>query len=464
MRFGRPAVDATVSALATLVEDPLVVADIGCRWGFADQWHRLGAKCQTIGFDPDVEECKRLETYYAGHDEVRLVPVGLSDHTGTATLYMTKDPGGYSLLPTVKDIVDHHPALDGGKIAGTTTVDVTTLDEWCAAEGVDRIDVIKIDTQGSELAILKGGDKALRNVRAVEVEVEFNPLYEDVPLFSEIDQFLRERGFVLWRFRDMAHYSQEGTPTDWWGEEFFYYDQIVARFLTGGGQLFWANAYYFKRDIAYPSPEVGWTQLLRNACITSAMGFHDLVGLALLKARDSAPPEVVAKLDSTLAEDPLQLRAGLDVSRSTTVLDGEYHMASDDGRFSGWGWRPAQQLGWGAVRWTGPAREASIDLPYRVPAGTAVRMLIVAAMNSEILDGLTLEVNRVSVPLTRSLDEHGIVFEGVVPAGYDSDRHYTRMVLRTPDTIPWNVLHPESYDDTELGVALAWVTVTPPAP
>lgn len=462
MRFGRPAVDATVSALATLVEDPLVVVDVGCRWGFADQWHQLGANCHTIGFDPDVEECKRLETYYAGRDEVRLVPVGLGETTGTATLYMTKDPGGYSLLPTVKDIVDRHPALDGGKIVGTSTVDVTTLDSWCKAEGVDRVDVIKIDTQGSELSILKGAEKTLENVQAIEVEVEFNPLYEDVPLFGEIDRFLRDRGFVLWRLRDMAHYSQEGTPTDWWGEEFFYYDALVARFLTGGGQLFWANAYYFKRDVAYPTPEVGWTTLLRNACITSAMGFHDLVGLALLKARDSAPPEVVAQLDSTLAEDPLQLRTEMDFSQSTTVLQGEFRMASDDGRFSGWGWRPAQQLDFGAVRWTGPAREASIDLPNRLPAGTVVRMLIVAAMNTGILDGLVLEVNRRQVALTRSLDEHGIIFEGTVPPDYASDRHYTRMVLRTPETIPWNTLHPESWDDTELGVALAWVSVSAP--
>lgn len=462
MQFGRPAVDATVSALATLVEDPIVVVDIGCRWGFADQWHRLGAKCQTIGFDPDIEECTRLEAYYEGRDEVRLVPVGLSDHTGTATLYMTKDPGGWSLLPTVKDIVERHPALDGGKIVGTTTVDVTTLDSWCAAEGVDHVDVIKIDTQGSELSILKGADHTLEHVSAVEVEVEFNPLYEDVPLFGEIDKFLRDRGFVLWRFRDMAHYAQEGTPTDWWGEEFFYYDAIVARFLTGGGQLFWSNAYYFKRDMAYPSPAIGWETLLRNACMASAMGFHDLVGLALLAARDTAPADVVAKLDATLAEDPLQLRNGMDFTRSTTVLQGEFRMASDDGRFTGWGWRPAQQLDFGAVRWTGPAREASIDLPYRLLPGSVIRMLIVASMNSEILDGLTLEVNREQVPMTRSLAEHGIVFEGVLPPGYTSDRHYTRMVLRTPETIPWNTLHPESWDDTELGVALAWVSVTAP--
>lgn len=462
MRFGRPAVDATISALATLVEDPLVVADIGCRWGFADQWHRLGAKCQTIGFDPDVEECKRLEAYYAGHDEVRLVPVGLSDHTGTATLFMTKDPGGYSLLPTVKDIVETHPALDGGRIIGTSTVDVTTLDEWCAAEGVDRIDVIKIDTQGSELAILKGADRALRNVQAVEVEVEFNPLYEDVPLFGEIDAFLRERGFVLWRFRDMAHYAQEGTPVDWWGEEFFYYDRILARFLTGAGQIFWANAYYVKRDVAYPAPDVGWTKLLRNACITSALGFHDLVALALVNARASAPPEVAATIDGTLVEDPMRILAGLDISRSTTVLEGEHRIASDDSRFAGWGWQPVQQMGWGGIRWTGPAREASLDLPYRVPPGSVVRLLIVAAMSAEILDGLVLEVNRVGVPLTRSLHEHGIVFEGVLPDDYESVRHYTRLVVRTPDTIPWNVLHPESYDDTELGVAMAWLSIAAP--
>jgi FkbM family methyltransferase len=461
VRFSRQGVDATTGALADLLTDPLVVVDVGCRWGFADQWHRLGSKCHTIGFDPDVEECERLETHYAGQGHVRVVPLGLGAEVGPATLYLTKNPVGHSLLPTVTDVVERHPALDGGKIVGTTTVDITTLDTFCADDDVAYVDVIKIDTQGWELAVLQGAEKILSTVKAVEVEVEFNELYENVPLFGEIDRYLRDRGFVLWRFKDMAHYAQEGVPLDWWGEEYFYYDSLLARFLTGGGQLFWANAYYLKREVAYPDTASGWESLVRHACIASALGFHDLVGLTLARARDLAPEAARAAMDATLAEDALQVTGKADFSESTTVLADELMLEVDDPRFSGWGWRPVQRLDFGCVRWTGPAREAAIDLPHRLLPGTGIDLLVVAAMSTAILDGLVLEVNRVPVALERATDAHGIVFKGVVPDDYSSDRHYTRLVLRTPDTIPWNTLHPESWDDTELGMALSWLRLTP---
>ncbi|HEX8771269.1 MAG TPA: FkbM family methyltransferase, partial [Acidimicrobiales bacterium] len=253
MQVGRDAGEATTARLARFLSDPLVVVDVGCRWGFADHWHRLGDRCLAIGFDPDGAECDRLAEQYAGSPSVRLVPQGLGPEAGTATLYMTKNPGGYSLMPTVSDVVERHPALEGGRVVGTSSVEVTTLDGWCEAEGIRGVDVIKIDTQGSELGILQGAAQVLDSVRAVEVEVEFNPLYEGVPLFGDIDRYLREKGFVLWRLRDMAHYAQRGMARDWWSEEFFYYDDLVARFLTGGGQLFWANAFYLRRPVAYPS-------------------------------------------------------------------------------------------------------------------------------------------------------------------------------------------------------------------
>lgn len=461
MQVGREAVEATTAALAGLLREPLKVVDVGCRWGFADHWHRLGDRCLAIGFDPDREECERLARHYAATGQVMLVPLALAAESGVATLYRTKNPGGYSLLPTVTDVVERHPSLDGGRLVGTSAVEVTTLDDWCAGEGIHRIDVIKLDTQGTELDVLRGAERALDTVRAVEVEVEFNQLYEGVPLFGEVDRFLRQRGFFLWRFRDMAHYAQAGAPLDWWSEELFFYDDHVARFSAGGGQLFWANAYFLRRPVAYPDASAGWEALVRDACITSALGFRDLVGLALARARDSAPPGVLETLDTALSSDGSSSRS-VRAGSATTVLRGSFELGVDDHRFVGWGWQPVQQLDFGAVRWTGPAREAWVELPFRLPPEAEVEMLVVAAASTDILDGLVVEVNRVPVPLRRSPHEHGLVFRGSLPADYASPRPNSRLVVRTVDTVPWNELHPESWDDTELGVAVSWLHVNAP--
>lgn len=76
-----------------------------------------------------------------------------------------------------------------------------TLDQVAA----DRADVplpdfISLDTQGTELEILRGAPVALDASVAVVTEVEFVPLYQGQPLFGEICDFLTEHGFVFARF------------------------------------------------------------------------------------------------------------------------------------------------------------------------------------------------------------------------------------------------------------------------
>ncbi|MDQ6797408.1 MAG: hypothetical protein M3011_05180, partial [Actinomycetota bacterium] len=231
---------------------------------------------------------------------------------------------------------------------------------------------------------------------------------------------------------------------------------------SGSGQLFWANAFYLKREVAYPAAELGWPTLVRDACVTSAFGFHDLVSLAVGCAAESAPPDVAALLVAAASEDAFAARRERELGERSTVLAGSYTVDFGDPRFRGSGWRAPQQLPLGPVRWTGPQRESSIDLAIRLLPGSKIELLAVTAMSPAILENLVLEVNRRAVPLVRSPHESGVLFTGIVPTDYRSSRLFTRLVVRTPETIPWNELNTESSDDTELGVALTWVRVTAP--
>ena len=56
-------------------------------------------------------------------------------------------------------------------------------------------DFIKIDVQGSELDVLKGATKTLKNSLGLCVEVEFLPVYLDQPLFGDVCKLLAEQGF-----------------------------------------------------------------------------------------------------------------------------------------------------------------------------------------------------------------------------------------------------------------------------
>jgi hypothetical protein len=97
--------------------------------------------------------------------------------------------------------------------------------------GDTRVDFIKLDVQGYELACLKGAKAALESAAGVEVEVEFQELYAGQPLFPDVDHFLRSAGFVLFGLR-RSHWRRRST----WCP----------------GQLIFADALYLKDPIAAP--------------------------------------------------------------------------------------------------------------------------------------------------------------------------------------------------------------------
>lgn len=70
------------------------------------------------------------------------------------------------------------------------------------------LDFIKIDTQGSELSILKGSKKSLKNVLGLEIECEFFQLYEDQPLFEQIRSFLSEYDIIFYDFINIIRWER----------------------------------------------------------------------------------------------------------------------------------------------------------------------------------------------------------------------------------------------------------------
>jgi hypothetical protein len=71
-------------------------------------------------------------------------------------------------------------------------------------DGCAPPDYVKLDVQGGELAVLQHGAETLAQALVLEVEVEFLPIYRDQPLFGDIENLLRQRGFVLHKFIDVS--------------------------------------------------------------------------------------------------------------------------------------------------------------------------------------------------------------------------------------------------------------------
>jgi len=72
-----------------------------------------------------------------------------------------------------------------------------TLDDLVRKSGLEWIDLLKLDVQGFEDRVLKGGTGALQKTSFIWTEVSFLALYEHSCVFSEIHELLRNKGFKL---------------------------------------------------------------------------------------------------------------------------------------------------------------------------------------------------------------------------------------------------------------------------
>jgi FkbM family methyltransferase len=112
----------------------------------------VGRTGQVHAFEPVPAVRARLETHVARNnlrDTVRVVPAALSDRDGTATMVFaneaTTNQGQGSLVHREESVTEE------------CQVPLTTVDAYVAANGLTRVDFMKIDIQGAEPLLLAGG-------------------------------------------------------------------------------------------------------------------------------------------------------------------------------------------------------------------------------------------------------------------------------------------------------------------
>lgn len=93
------------------------------------------------------------------------------------------------------------------KISEKYFVDVITLDSYIDKEKIDYVNLLKTDTEGFELNVLKGAATTfkLNKVQFVLVEAFFDENYIGQASFGQIYDYLIDNGFELVRFYDFTY-------------------------------------------------------------------------------------------------------------------------------------------------------------------------------------------------------------------------------------------------------------------
>ena len=175
---------------------------------YSAAWSKDHPETFVIGIEPNRFNAYRVKTFgvwsKGGRIRVRKskphnfhLIVCAIDNVGAPALgrfYMVSgDPGTSSLLEPTEKLLERF----GYKIHEATFVIVLPLSLILEPllRHFRQIDVIKIDTQGKDLAVLQSAGPLLRHVKKLLVEVDTHGQYKNAPESGEIDKYLRSFGF-----------------------------------------------------------------------------------------------------------------------------------------------------------------------------------------------------------------------------------------------------------------------------
>lgn len=219
---------------------------------------------RVVGFEPDPDGLAELNRTKGPHETY--LPHVVGDGL-VREFKVCWSPDMSSLLEPNRSLLSYFQGFpEWSAVQKRVPVTTVRLDD---VSEIKAMDFLKIDVQGAELMVLEHAQRLLADCLAIHTEVEFLPMYENQPLFSEIEPFLRRRGFIVHRFSPIA--SRVLKP------------MLVNKDVrSAGSQIFWADA-VFVRDFTRLA-ELSAEQLLKYAFIVHEVyGSFDLALRVLME-------------------------------------------------------------------------------------------------------------------------------------------------------------------------------------
>jgi FkbM family methyltransferase len=171
--------------------------DVGAQMGYLSLVAASAAKgVQVYAFEPEQNNLTRFNHNIALNDisTIRVVEQAVSDATGTLKLYLAdnNNAGTHSTIPGVTNVSERFLELP-----------CTTLDDFVRAEGISRIDLIKVDVEGGELEVIRGAHRTLAKCTPTLI-LEMSDALQEARAFStsSFKQMLADMGYHAFTLTD----------------------------------------------------------------------------------------------------------------------------------------------------------------------------------------------------------------------------------------------------------------------
>jgi len=184
-----------------------VVFDVGANIGqSAKGFARHFRHAQIYCFEPVSQTFAKLQRNIRGFPNIQCYNQALGNTAGTVTMSLSV----HSEASAIVDGSTRTPEIRGL----TEDVQIGTLQSFCETHRIERIDFLKIDTEGHDLKVLEGGADLLDNaqVSMIQVEAGMNPRNDLHVPFQELAEYIERCGYYLFGIYEQTSEFMKGQP------------------------------------------------------------------------------------------------------------------------------------------------------------------------------------------------------------------------------------------------------------
>jgi FkbM family methyltransferase len=188
------------------------VLDVGGNVGrFSKTMQYLLPDARLIAFEPIPDCFEQMQKLMADCERFSAYNLGLGEVPGTVNLTVSPHNPSSSFLRMGALHKEAFPFTAGGK---ELTVKVERLDDLIARLDVEFPLMIKVDVQGFEDKVLRGGMETFSKAKILFLELSYQELYDGQPLFDDMYRLLSELGFKFQGTTTQALHPRTGMYLD----------------------------------------------------------------------------------------------------------------------------------------------------------------------------------------------------------------------------------------------------------
>jgi FkbM family methyltransferase len=197
----------TIAQLDQLAAAGMTMLDIGAHVGYYSRRYAnvLGKNGRIFAFEPHPRTFAALQHNVRRLPQVTAVQLALAEQEGTAELHdylmmsasgsLHYDESMVALQKSQTHETDIAPRIGQTFAAQTFSVRTTPVDDFLALQGVEQVDLVKMDIEGAEIGALRGMRRTIANSPNMVLVMEYNPQalkafgHEPIAALNEVQSF-----------------------------------------------------------------------------------------------------------------------------------------------------------------------------------------------------------------------------------------------------------------------------------